>query len=127
LAGISGSTAISNSFGNLVAGKKYSVDVIIYSTNNDPTGDYPIKISVAASIGSPTITTKYVITRGQSYRASSSRIEYSFYAKVIVDATSVASIFSLVATITSGTSTSRVNERLTLGGDFVLMEVGSIN
>jgi hypothetical protein len=127
LAGISGSTAVSNSFGDLVADKKYIVDVIIYSTNNDPTGDYPIKISVASSTGSPTITTKYVITRGQSYRTSSSRIEYSFYLKVIVDATSVASNFSLVATITSGTSTSGVNERLTLGGDFVLMEVGSLN
>jgi hypothetical protein len=127
LAGISGSTGISSSFGNLVAGKKYVVDVIIYSTNNDPTGEYPIKISIGASTGSPTITTKYAITRGQSYRTSLSRIEYSVYAKVIVDATSVASNFSLVATITSGASTSGANERLTLAGDFVILEVGSIN
>ena len=127
LAGVSGSTAVSNGFANLVVGKKYLLDVIIYTTNNDPTGDYPIKISFAASTGSPTITSKYVVTRGQSYRTSSSRVEYSIYAKVVVDASSVASNFSLVATITSGANTSGLNEKLTLAGDFVAEEVGSIN
>jgi hypothetical protein len=127
LAGVSGSTAVSNGFANLVVGKKYLLDVIIYTTNNDPTGDYPIKISFAASTGSPTITSKYVVTRGQSYRTSSSRVEYSIYAKVVVDASSVASNFSLVATITSGANTSGPNEKLTLAGDYVAEEVGSIN
>jgi hypothetical protein len=127
LAGVSGSTAVSNGFANLVVGKKYLLDVIIYTTNNDPTGDYPIKISFAASTGSPTITSKYVVTRGQSYRTSSSRVEYSIYAKVVVDASSVASNFSLVVTITSGANTSGPNEKLTLAGDYVAEEVGSIN
>jgi len=127
LAGVSGSTAVSNGFANLVVGKKYLLDVIIYTTNNDPTGDYPIKISFAASTGSPTITSKYVVKRGQSYRTSSSRVEYSIYAKVVVDASSVASNFSLVATITSGANTSGPNEKLTLAGDYVAEEVGSIN
>ena len=127
LAGVSGSTAVSNGFANLVVGKKYLLDVIIYTTNNDPTGDYPIKISFAASTGSPTITSKYVVTRGQSYRTSSSRVEYSIYAKVVVDASSVAANFSLVATITSGANTSGPNEKLTLAGDYVAEEVGSIN
>lgn len=127
LAGVSGSTAVSNGFANLVAGKKYLLDVIIYATNNDPTGEYPIKISVSANTGSPTITTKYTVTRGQSYRTSTSRVEYSIYAKLIVDASSVAANFSLVATITSGANTSGLNEKLTLAGDFVAEEVGSIN
>ena len=127
LAGVSGSTAVSNGFANLVVGKKYLLDVIIYTTNNDPTGDYPIKISFAASTGSPTITSKYVVTRGQSYRTSSSRVEYSIYAKVVVDASSVASNFSLVATITGGANISGPNEKLTLAGDYVAEEVGSIN
>jgi len=127
LAGVSGSTAVSNSFANLVVGKKYLLDVIIYTTNNDPTGDYPIKISFAANTGSPTITSKYVVTRGQSYRTSSSRVEYAIYAKVIVDASAVVANFSLVATITSGANTSGLNEKLTLAGDFVAEEVGSIN
>jgi len=127
LAGISGSTAISTGFANLIAGNKYLIDVIIYTTNNDPTGDYPIKVSFAASTGSPTITTKYVVTRGQSYRNSTSKVEYSIYAKVIVNASSVAANFALVATITSGANTSGVNEQLTLAGDYVSVEVGSIN
>jgi hypothetical protein len=127
LAGISGSTAISNGFANLIAGKKYLIDVIIYTSNNDPMGDYPIKVSFAASTGSPTITTKYVVTRGLSYRNSPSKVEYSIYAKVIVDASSVAANFTLVATITSGANTSGLGEQLTLAGDYVAVEVGSIN
>ena len=103
------------------------IDVIIYTKNNDPMGEYPIKVSLTASTGSPTITTKYVVTRGQSYRNSASKVEYSIYAKVIVNASSVADNFSLVATITSGASTSGVNEQLTLAGDYVSVEVGSIN
>ena len=127
LAGISGSTAISSGFANLLAGKKYLFDVIIYATNLDPTGEYPIKVSFSANTGSPTITTKYVVTRGQSYRTSSSRIEYSVYAKVVVDASSVVTNFSLLATITSGADTSGNSEKLTLGGEYVSVEVGSIN
>ena len=127
LAGISGSTALSNGFANLIAGNKYLLDVIIYTTNNDPMGDYPIKVSFTASTGSPTITTKYVVTRGQSYRTSASKVEYSIFAKVIVDASSVADNFTLVATITSGANTSGSNEQLTLAGDYVAVTVGSIN
>ena len=127
LAGISGSTAISNGFANLIVGKKYLIDVIIYTSNNDPMGDYPIKVSFTASTGSPTITTKYVVTRGLSYRNSPSKVEYSIYAKVIVDASSVAANFTLVATITSGANTSGLSEQLTLAGDYVAVEVGSIN
>jgi hypothetical protein len=127
LAGISGSTAISDGFANLIAGKKYLIDVIIYTSNNDPMGDYPIKVSFTASTGSPTITTKYVVTRGLSYRNSPSKVEYSIYAKVIVDASSVAANFTLVATITSGANTSGLSEQLTLAGDYVAVEVGSIN
>jgi hypothetical protein len=127
LAGNSGATAVSNGFGNLIAGKKYLIDVIIYTTNNDPLGDYPIKVSFTASTGSPTITTKYVITRGQSYRNSASKVEYSIYAKVIVNASSVADNFTLLATITSGARTTLDDEKLTLAGDYVSVEVGSIN
>ncbi len=126
LSGNSGATSASTGFGTLLAGKKYIVDVLIFATNND-TDSYPLKITFSASTGSPTITTKYIVMRGQSYRTLSSKLEFSIYSKVVVDASSVATDFSLVATVTCGMYTGNADTTLTLGGDFVGQEVGSIN
>lgn len=126
LSGNSGSTSASTGFATLLAGKKYIIDVLIFATNND-TDTYPLKISFSASAGSPTITTKYIVMRGQSYRTSSSKLEFSIYSKVVIDASSVANDFSLIATVTCGMYTGNADTTLTLGGDFVGQEVGSIN
>ena len=126
LSGNSGATSASTGFGTLLAGKKYIVDVLIFATNND-TDSYPLKITFSASAGSPTITTKYIVMRGQSYRTLSSKLEFSIYSKVVVDASSVATDFSLVATVTCGMYTGNADTALTLGGDFVGQEVVSIN
>ena len=126
LSGNSGSTSASTGFATLLAGKKYIIDVLIFATNND-TDTYPLKISFSASAGSPTITTKYIVMRGQSYRTSSSKLEFSIYSKVVIDASSVATDFSLIATVTCGMYTGNADTTLTLGGDFVGQEVGSIN
>jgi len=126
LSGIAGSTSVSSTFASLAPGKKYIMDALIYATNSD-TDVYPLKVSFAASTGSPTITTKYIVMRGSSYRTSSSRTEYSIFAKVIVDGSAVASAFGLVATVTCGSTTSFDAARLTIAGDYVGQEVGSIN
>ena len=126
LSGNSGATAASTGIATLLAGKKYIVDVLIFATNND-TDSYPLKITFSASAGSPTITTKYIVMRGQSYRTSSSKLEFSIYSKVVIDASSVVTDFSLVATVTCGMYTGNADTTLTLGGDFVGQEVGSIN
>ncbi len=126
LSGNSGSTSALTGFATLLAGKKYIIDVLIFATNND-TDTYPLKISFSASAGSPTITTKYIVMRGQSYRTSNSKLEFSIYSKVVIDASSVATNFSLIATVTCGMYTGNADTTLTLGGDFVGQEVGSIN
>ena len=126
LSGTAGSTAVSSTFASLAPGKKYILDVLIYATNSD-TDVYPLKVSFAASTGSPTITTKYIVMRGSSYRTSSSRTEYSIFAKVIVDGSAVVSAFELAATVTCGSTTSFDAARLTIAGDYVGQEVGSIN
>jgi len=126
LSGIAGSTSVSSTFASLAPGKKYILDALIYATNSD-TDVYPLKVSFAASTGSPTITTKYIVMRGSSYRTSSSRTEYSIFAKVIVDGSAVVSAFGLVATVTCGSTTSFDAARLTIAGDYVGQEVGSIN
>ena len=127
LSGDVGTTSVSNSFSTFTAGKKYVVDALIYATNSDTTDSYPLKVTFAASTGTPTITTKYLVSRGSSYRTSTSKPEYSIHAKVVIDASSVGANFGLVATVTCGTRTSFSGTELTIAGDFIGQEVGSIN
>jgi len=127
LSGDAGTSSISNSFSSFTAGKKYVVDALIYATNSDTTEAYPLKVTFAASSGSPIITTKYLVSRGTSYRTSSARPEYSIHAKDVIDASSVGANFGLVATVICGSRTSFAGTQLTIAGDYTAQEVGSIN
>ncbi len=127
LSGDAGTSSISNSFSSFTAGKKYVVDALIYATNSDTTEAYPLKVTFAASTGTPIITTKYLVSRGTSYRTSSARPEYSIHAKVVIDASSVGANFGLVATVICGSRTSFAGTQLTIAGDYTAQEVGSIN
>ena len=124
--GTVGSSTVSSQFGNFLAGKSYAVDVLIYASNSD-VPPYSLKVSFAANTGSPVITTKYIVSDGYSYRSSSSKPEYSIFAKVIIDGTSASSNFGLLATVSCGESTSTNSAKLTVNGDYVAQLVGSIN
>jgi len=124
--GVAGSSAVSTQFGTFVAGRSYVVDVLIYATNAD-VPPYSLKVAFAATSGSPTIATKYIVADGYSYRSSASKTEYSIYAKVIIDGTSVANNFGLTATVTCGEPTSTNPAKLTVNGDYFANLVGSIN
>jgi len=124
--GVAGSSAVTSQFGTFVAGRSYVLDVLIYATNAD-VPPYSLKVAFAASTGSPVITTKYIVADGYSYRSSASKTEYSIYAKVIIDGTSVANNFGLTATVTCGEPTSTNSAKLTVSGDYVVNLVGSIN
>lgn len=124
--GVAGSSAVTNQFGTFLAGQSYVLDVLIYATNAD-VPPYSLKVAFAASSGSPTISTRYIVADGYSYRSSASKAEYSIYAKVIIDGTSVANNFALIATVTCGEPTSTNSAKLTVNGDYVAHLVGSIN
>ena len=124
--GVAGSSAVTSQFGTFLAGKSYVLDVLIYATNAD-VPPYSLKVAFAASSGSPTIATKYIVSDGYSYRSSASKTEYSIYAKVIIDGSSVANNFGLTATVTCGEPTSTNSAKLTVNGDYVAHVVGSIN
>ena len=126
ISGVAGSSAVSSQFGTFVAGGSYVVDVLIYATNAD-VPPYSLKVAFAASSGSPTIATKYIVADGYSYRSSASKTEYSIYAKVIIDGSSVANNFGLTVTVTCGEPTSTNSAKLTVNGDYVAHLVGSIN
>lgn len=121
--GVAGSSTVSSQFGTFVAGRSYVIDVLIYATNAD-VPPYSLKVAFASSSGSPTITTKYIVADGYSYRSSASKTEYSIYAKVIIDGTSVANNFGLTATVTCGEPTSTNPAKLTVNGDYFANLVG---
>ena len=124
--GVTGSSTVSNQFGNFLAGKSYVLDVLIYASNSS-VPPYSLKVNFAASGASPSITSKYIVTDGYSYRTSASIPEYSIYAKVVVDGSSVTSNFVLTATVTCGEPTSTNSSKLTVNGDYFAQIVGSIN
>ena len=124
--GVTGSSTVSNQFGNFLAGKSYVLDVLIYASNSS-VPPYSLKVNFAASGASPSITSKYIVTDGYSYRTSASIPEYSIYAKVVIDGSSVTSNFVLTATVTCGEPTSTTSSKLTVNGDYFAQIVGSIN
>ena len=124
--GIAGTSSNSNAFGSFIAGKIYLIDILIYASNLDALA-YPLKIAFTSSIGSPTISTSYLVSYGSSYRTSSTRPENSLVAKVLVNASAVESNFSLITTVTCGAQTGGASQKLTVAGDFFVQEIGAIN
>jgi hypothetical protein len=124
--GIAGSSTVSTGFGNFSATKSYLVDVLIYATNLSMP-PFSLKVNFTSSSGASIISTKYIVTDGSSYRSSSSTYEYSIYAKVIVNGSAETSNFNLIATVTCGESTGSPSTKLTVSGDYVAQEIGTIN
>jgi len=124
--GIAGTSSNSNAFGNFIAGKIYLIDILIYASNLDALA-YPLKIAFTSSVGTPTISTSYLVSYGSSYRTSSTRPENSLVAKVLVNASAAESNFSLIATVTCGAQTGGASQKLTVVGDFFIQEIGAIN
>jgi hypothetical protein len=114
----------SGSFGSFTDGKKYLVDIMIAGANND-SGKYALSLNVTATAGSPTITVKYLVIEGQSYRGGLVTPEHSLVAKVVIDATVAGADFSLIASVTSGTRTT--GAPITFSGDYFAIVVGAIN
>lgn len=114
----------SGSFGSFTDGKKYLVDIMIAGANND-SGKYALSLNVTATAGSPTITVKYLVIEGQSYRGGLLIPEHSLVAKVVIDGTAAGADFSLIASVTSGTRTTTAP--ITFSGDYFAIVVGAIN
>ena len=124
--GIAGSSTVSTGFGNFSATKSYLVDVLIYATNLSMP-PFSLKVNFTSSSGASVISTKYIVTDGSSYRSSPSTYEYSIYAKVIVNGSAETSNFNLIATVQCGESTGSSSTKLTVSGDYVAQEIGTIN
>jgi hypothetical protein len=124
--GVPGSSTVSAGFGNFAASKLYLVDVLIYATNLS-VPPFSLKVNFTSSTGTASVSTKYIVTDGSSYRTSTSTYEYAILAKVIVNGSSETTNFNLIATVQCGESTGTNSTKLTVSGDYVAQEIGSIN
>ncbi|NBO51185.1 MAG: hypothetical protein EBU86_01875 [Actinobacteria bacterium] len=86
-----------------------------------------MQVNFTSSTGAAIITTKYLISDGSSYRSSSSLYEYAIFAKLIVNGSAETTNFNLIATVQCGESTGTNSTKLTVNGDYVAQEIGTIN
>ena len=100
--------------------------MLIYATNLS-TPPFSLKVNFTSSTGAAIITTKYLISDGSSYRSSSSLYEYAIFAKLIVNGSAETTNFNLIATVQCGESTGTNSTKLTVNGDYVAQEIGTIN
>ena len=123
LPGTAGSTTVSNAFGSFEAGKSYVVRVLIRTFDvNASAPSYGIGLSIAADGGAPGITTSYVVTTGSVY-SGTNRVNVSVIADVVLNGVSVATPYSLIATLTSG---SNFEASISASGTYTKIQVGAI-
>jgi hypothetical protein len=64
---------------------------------------------------------------GNSYRTSNSQYEYAIYAKLLINGNAETTNFNIISTVFAGESTSTNTTKLTVTGDYIAQEIGSIN
>jgi hypothetical protein len=64
---------------------------------------------------------------GNSYRTSNSQYEYAIYAKLLINGNAETTNFNIILTVFAGESTSTNTTKLTVTGDYIAQEIGSIN
>lgn len=121
LSGSPGTSQRSNDFSDLEPGKNYVFDIFVIG--NASMSGFPMSMAVSASGESPILSTHWFSTYGDSYRGGTTKIEYSFFARVVVNGALTTSAYKLAVTITCGQNTTSVP--VTLSGSFVSTIVGS--
>jgi hypothetical protein len=123
LPGTAGSTTASNAFGSFEAGKSYVVRVLIRTFDvNASAPSFGIGLSIAADGGAPGITTSYVVSTGSVY-SGTNRVNVSVIADLVLNGVSVATPYSLIATLTSGSNFEAI---ISASGTYTKIQVGAI-
>ena len=125
LTGTASSSSLSNSFGNMQAGKKYLMHLAI-SAVNSTLADFntTLLLEITSTAGAIPITTSYYSANGKRFATSATRFSQNVFADLVIDGTAVTSIFDLTAKVSLSDS---IASTLTLTGYFTLTEVGSIS
>jgi len=123
LTGTAGSTKSSAAFGNFLAGKNYVLRILISTYDmNQSISNYGLGFAIAATAGTTSLSTSYVVMNGSQYSAGN-RIYISVVADIVLNGASNADPYSLVVTLTSGANS---GASISASGTFTKIEVGSI-
>jgi len=124
LQGSPGSSQSSGNFANLLAGKSYIFDIIIwaYTTEDSPY----LNFAVSAIGATPTITTHWMRSSANTYRNNVARTEQAFFGRVAIDGSSTITNFQLAVTVATGFALND-STKVTLTGGFTGLLVGSIS
>jgi hypothetical protein len=123
LTGTAGSTKSSAAFGNFLAGKNYVLRILISTYDmNQSISNYGLGFAIAATAGTTSLSTSYVVMNGSQYSAGN-RIYISVVADIVLNGSSNADPYSLVVTLTSGANG---GASISASGTFTKIEVGSI-
>jgi hypothetical protein len=120
-------TAQNGAIDGFKATKSYVVRVLIwtYQPNDSNENLMPLSITATGTNGTPTLVTKYVLSRSYSYRTGAIRYENSIQVDLVADGSASVTDFSIVLTITAGRSTAS-SALLRLEGSYTAVEVQSI-
>ena len=120
-------TAQNGTIDGFKATKSYVVRVLIwtYQPNDLNENLMPLSITATGTNGTPTLVTKYVLSRSYSYRTGAIRYENSIQVDLVADGSASVTDFSIVLTITAGRSTAS-SALLRLEGSYTAVEVQSI-
>jgi hypothetical protein len=124
LSGNAGTSASSNNFATLEAGKSYVFDVLIWGKTNASTLD--LSLSASAMGQSPTVTAHWISTNSRNYRGGTGQRELSYIAKIVVNGSSTISSYQLAITMSSGSYIDAFDQ-VTFAGGFSALLVGSVS
>jgi hypothetical protein len=101
-------TSQAGSISGFKAGKNYVVRVKIFAFQPSDSSEYllPLSVSTSAISGTPTLTSKYLLSHSYSYRTGAIRYENSIDIDLTLDGTSVATDYGVTFTVTAGRNTS---------------------
>jgi hypothetical protein len=122
--GIAGSSAQSNDFGELGAGKKYLMHLNISGSRTGYADlDTTFVLEVFSTAGVIPITSAYSVSSGKKFTLAGTSYSQNIHADLIIDASLVTSPFNLYVKVKA---TDAISYTVSLNGFFTLTEVGSI-
>jgi hypothetical protein len=96
-----------------------------YQPNDANENLVPLSVTATGTNGTPTLVTKYVLSRSYSYRTGAFRYENSIQIEVVADGSASVTDYSVVLTVTAGRSTASTS-LLRLEGSYTAIEVQNV-
>ena len=124
ITGMAGSSAQSQNFGGMIAGKKYLMHLNISGFRNGFVEmDTTLVLEIFSTAGVIPITSAYSVSMGKKFTGAGTSYSENIIADLIIDGSLVTDPFNLFVKVSA---TDGITYEVTLNGFFSLTEVGSI-